>query len=150
MSTTATTTTTSNATRKVNGDVNGHVKQATLTLGGGELTESKSSSTNTYKANPFERVWRGNREGTIRMTAVPTFTDKYEERKWIKEHMAGAFRMWGKLGYGEGTAGHITVRDPVMPDHYWMVRLVYRSWSTASEACADCCRTPSACTHQGE
>lgn len=126
MSTTATTTTTVNATHKANGDANGHVKPATLTVGGGEPAKSKSN-TNTYKANlatnPFERVWRGNREGTIRMTAVPTFTDKYEERKWIKEHMAGAFRMWGKLGFGEGTAGHITVRDPVMPDHYWMVRL---------------------------
>jgi ribulose-5-phosphate 4-epimerase/fuculose-1-phosphate aldolase len=33
--------------------------------------------------------------------------------------MAAAFRYWGKLGFGEGTAGHITVRDPVLPDHYW-------------------------------
>ena len=70
--------------------------------------------------NPFERVWRGDKEGKIRMTGVPTFEDKYEERTWIKQHMAAAFRYWGKLGFGEGTAGHITVRDPVLIDHYWM------------------------------
>lgn len=70
--------------------------------------------------NPFQRVWRGDREGKIKMPGVPTFDDKYEERKWVKQHMAGCFRYWGKLGFGEGTAGHITVRDPVLTDHYWM------------------------------
>lgn len=35
-------------------------------------------------------------------------------------HMAAAFRYWGKQGYGEGISGHITVKDPVLPDHYWM------------------------------
>ena len=37
----------------------------------------------------------------------------------VQGHMAAAFRYWGKLGFGEGVAGHITVRDPVLPDHYW-------------------------------
>jgi hypothetical protein len=37
----------------------------------------------------------------------------------VQGHMAAAFRYWGKLGFGEGAAGHITVRDPVLPDHYW-------------------------------
>ena len=36
-------------------------------------------------------------------------------------HLAAAFRYWGKLGYGEGVSGHITIRDPVWPDHYWML-----------------------------
>ncbi|KAK7463628.1 hypothetical protein VKT23_006970 [Stygiomarasmius scandens] len=34
--------------------------------------------------------------------------------------MAAAFRYWGKLGFGEGVSGHITVRDPVLVDHFWM------------------------------
>lgn len=38
--------------------------------------------------------------------------------------MAAAFRFWGKLGYGDGVAGHITVRDPVLHDHYWWVSFV--------------------------
>jgi ribulose-5-phosphate 4-epimerase/fuculose-1-phosphate aldolase len=27
---------------------------------------------------------------------------------------------WAKQGFGEGVSGHITVADPVLPDHYWM------------------------------
>lgn len=34
--------------------------------------------------------------------------------------MAAGFRYWGKVGYGEGISGHITVKDPVLKDHYWM------------------------------
>lgn len=33
--------------------------------------------------------------------------------------MAAAFRVWGKMGFGDGNAGHITVRDPILPGHYW-------------------------------
>jgi len=51
---------------------------------------------------------------------VPTFTDKYAERLWAKQHMAGAFRIFAKLGYADGGAGHISLRDPVNPDHFWI------------------------------
>ncbi|RDB18235.1 Meiotically up-regulated gene 14 protein [Hypsizygus marmoreus] len=70
--------------------------------------------------HPFNKVWRGNKEGTIRLNGIPSFTDPYAEREWIKEHMAAVFRFWGKMGYGDGVAGHITVRDPVLPGYYWM------------------------------
>ena len=36
-----------------------------------------------------------------------------------QDHMAAAFRFWGKQGYGDGISGHITVRDPVLEGHYW-------------------------------
>ncbi|KAJ7680884.1 arad-like aldolase/epimerase [Mycena polygramma] len=68
----------------------------------------------------LERTYRGDKQGTIKLAGVPKFSNPYEERDWIKSHMAAAFRYWGKLGFGEGTSGHITVRDPVLPDHYWM------------------------------
>jgi hypothetical protein len=42
--------------------------------------------------------------------------------------MAASFRFWGKLGYGDGVAGHITVRDPILTDHFWSV-LDSNSWS---------------------
>ncbi|KAJ3999541.1 class II aldolase/adducin N-terminal [Lentinula boryana] len=70
--------------------------------------------------DPLRRAWRGNKEGTIELKTVPSFNSPYEEREWIKAHMAAALRYWGKMGFGEGIAGHITVRDPVLPDHYWM------------------------------
>ncbi|CAD6579326.1 MAG: hypothetical protein CYPHOPRED_000852 [Cyphobasidiales sp. Tagirdzhanova-0007] len=71
--------------------------------------------------NPLERTWRGNKKGTVRYQGYPDFkNDKYAERQWVKEHLAGAFQYWGKIGFGEGLSGHITVRDPVLEDHYWM------------------------------
>ncbi|KAK1228136.1 hypothetical protein PQX77_008819 [Marasmius sp. AFHP31] len=87
--------------------------------GGGHGT--KTSTHAELDKPPFERLWRGDKEGKISLTGIPKFEDKYEEREWIKSHLAAAFRFWGKQGYGiEGTAGHITVRDPVLTDHYWM------------------------------
>jgi ribulose-5-phosphate 4-epimerase/fuculose-1-phosphate aldolase len=43
-----------------------------------------------------------------------------EERKLRKEKLAGALRVFGKLGFSEGVAGHITVRDPEFTDHFWV------------------------------
>jgi len=52
--------------------------------------------------------------------SIPTFEDKYAERQWAKEHMAGAFRIFAKLGYTDGAGGHISLRDPVRPDCFWI------------------------------
>ncbi len=43
-----------------------------------------------------------------------------EERLARKQKLAGALRIFGRLGFGEGVAGHITVRDPEFPDHFWV------------------------------
>ncbi|KAK6463708.1 class II aldolase/adducin N-terminal [Scheffersomyces coipomensis] len=51
---------------------------------------------------------------------LPKFTDKYAEREWILQHMAAAFRVFARKGYTEGTAGHISVRDPVDPQTFWI------------------------------
>lgn len=45
----------------------------------------------------------------------PQFEDKYEEREYLKGRLAAAFRIFGKYGFDEGVAGHITLRDPVDP-----------------------------------
>ncbi|KAI9848790.1 MAG: hypothetical protein M1838_000371 [Thelocarpon superellum] len=50
----------------------------------------------------------------------PQFTDKYEERKYLKGRLALAFRIFGKYGFDEGVAGHITLRDPVDPTTFWV------------------------------
>lgn len=50
----------------------------------------------------------------------PEFKDKYDERRWCLEHLAGAFRVFGRKGYAEGSAGHISVRDPVDPETFWI------------------------------
>ncbi|KAF2233084.1 class II aldolase/adducin domain-containing protein [Viridothelium virens] len=50
----------------------------------------------------------------------PKFDNKYEERVYLKERLAAAFRIFGKFGFDEGVAGHITVRDPVERDTFWV------------------------------
>ncbi|CAH0040391.1 unnamed protein product [Clonostachys solani] len=59
-------------------------------------------------------------DAPIRLHEVPTFTDKYEERTWAKQQMAGAFRIFAKLGWADGASGHISLRDPVRPDCFWL------------------------------
>ena len=43
-----------------------------------------------------------------------------QERLWRKQRLALAFRIFGRLGFDEGVAGHITARDPERPDHFWV------------------------------
>lgn len=49
-----------------------------------------------------------------------TLEAKLEERAFLKFRLAQAFRIFGKLGYDEGVAGHVTVRDPIKPDCFWV------------------------------
>ncbi|EPQ58358.1 arad-like aldolase/epimerase [Gloeophyllum trabeum ATCC 11539] len=50
----------------------------------------------------------------------PAFSSKVDEREFLKFRLAQAFRIFGKQGYDEGIAGHITVRDPIKPDCFWV------------------------------
>jgi len=43
-----------------------------------------------------------------------------EERLHRKQQLAGALRVFGKFGFSEGVAGHITARDPEKTDHFWV------------------------------
>jgi len=48
------------------------------------------------------------------------FKNGYEEREYIKGRLAGAYRIFGHYGLNEGLAGHITVRDPIDPETFWV------------------------------
>lgn len=37
-----------------------------------------------------------------------------------KKKLSAALRLFGKFGFDEGVAGHITVRDPEHEDHFWV------------------------------
>jgi ribulose-5-phosphate 4-epimerase/fuculose-1-phosphate aldolase len=50
----------------------------------------------------------------------PTFDTVEEERQHRKERLTIALRMFGKFGFEEGVAGHITARDPELTDHFWV------------------------------
>ncbi|KAJ7062175.1 class II aldolase/adducin domain-containing protein [Mycena amicta] len=55
-----------------------------------------------------------------KMPGPPTFATKEEEREYIKFRLAQALRIFGNRGYDEGAAGHITVRDPIRSDCFWV------------------------------
>jgi ribulose-5-phosphate 4-epimerase/fuculose-1-phosphate aldolase len=42
------------------------------------------------------------------------------ERLHRKRQLAIAFRIFGRYGYDEGIAGHVTARDPEFPDRFWV------------------------------
>ena len=42
------------------------------------------------------------------------------ERQHRKERLAASFRLFGRFGFDEGVAGHITARDPERLDHFWV------------------------------
>lgn len=43
-----------------------------------------------------------------------------EERLHRKQRLALAFRIFGRFGFDEGVAGHITARDPGRRDQFWV------------------------------
>jgi ribulose-5-phosphate 4-epimerase/fuculose-1-phosphate aldolase len=51
---------------------------------------------------------------------LPKFATVQDERQHRKERLAAAFRLFGRFGFDEGVAGHITARDPEHADHFWV------------------------------
>ena len=43
-----------------------------------------------------------------------------DEQLHRKQRLAMAFRIFGRLGFDEGVAGHITARDPLREDCFWV------------------------------
>jgi ribulose-5-phosphate 4-epimerase/fuculose-1-phosphate aldolase len=51
---------------------------------------------------------------------LPQLNTPEEVRQDRKNKLAAALRLFGKFGFDEGVAGHITVRDPERTDHFWV------------------------------
>jgi len=51
---------------------------------------------------------------------MPKFDNLEDERQYRKERLAAGFRLFAKFGFEEGVAGHITARDPIEPDTFWV------------------------------
>jgi ribulose-5-phosphate 4-epimerase/fuculose-1-phosphate aldolase len=75
--------------------------------------------TTTQDASSIVASWQNSSQSTA-LPLPPTFETVEEERQYRKEKLAGALRVFGRLGFGEGVAGHITVRDPELTDHFWV------------------------------
>ncbi|KAK6981576.1 aldolase-II domain-containing protein [Favolaschia claudopus] len=73
-----------------------------------------SLTNGTQTVDAASKTFRG------RLPGPPSFDDKLQEREYIKFRLAQAFRIFGNRGYDEGVAGHITVRDPIKQDCFWV------------------------------
>src|SRR5439155_22660550 len=76
------------------------------TLGGGLHTRGRS--------DPMSESTRDER------WYLPKYDTVEEERLHRKQRLAAGFRLFGKFGFEEGVAGHITARDPEQLDHFWV------------------------------
>jgi len=56
----------------------------------------------------------------LKIRTYPKFASLEEERLYRKQHLAAAFRVFADRGFDEGVAGHISVRDPILTDHFWL------------------------------
>lgn len=56
----------------------------------------------------------------FRMGSLPVYDSLEEERQGRKERLAAAYRVFAKMGYDEGVAGHLTYRDPIQKDAFWV------------------------------
>ncbi|KAJ6102186.1 hypothetical protein N7486_004613 [Penicillium sp. IBT 16267x] len=55
-----------------------------------------------------------------RLHHIPRPATKEAERIWLLEQMAAAFRIFAKLGFADGSSGHISLRDPIEPETFWL------------------------------
>lgn len=61
-----------------------------------------------------------NPPGIEKMVNYPAFDTVEEKRHYLKRILAGAYRIFGKFGFSEGVAGHITCRDPEHKECFWV------------------------------
>lgn len=61
-----------------------------------------------------------NPPGIEKLVKYPSFDTVEQKRFYLKKILAGAYRIFGKFGFSEGVAGHITCRDPEHTDCFWV------------------------------
>lgn len=72
------------------------------------------------KVNPPQLQVQGKtKDGRkLKMRAPPKFDSLEDERLYRKQHLAAACRAFADRRFDEGVAGHISVRDPILTDHF--------------------------------
>lgn len=55
------------------------------------------------------------------LPGIPKHPAFEAQRQWMLGKMALAFRVFNRLGYIDGMAGHISIRDPEHPHTFWTV-----------------------------
>ncbi|CAK3919942.1 Hypothetical predicted protein [Lecanosticta acicola] len=82
------------------------------TNGNGQTTANKKRKMDFEKTANVEIGFHGPPE--------MEFKTQGEHREYVKARLAGAYRIFGHYALNEGVAGHITVRDPIEPETFWV------------------------------
>lgn len=90
-------------------NANANVSQSKTAVFGKKGTDMKSMA-----------VGARTQDGGVRVPTIPEFKTKEEEQRYCKEHLVAAFRVFADRGYDEGVAGHMSLRDPIRKDHFWI------------------------------
>lgn len=62
-----------------------------------------------------------NQRQPLDQVRIPQYSNPHDERAFRKLHQAAALRWLGAQGYNnEGAGGHVSVRDPILLDHFWI------------------------------
>ncbi|MEU6116001.1 class II aldolase/adducin family protein [Streptomyces sp. NPDC047117] len=56
----------------------------------------------------------------LQFAMPPTYPTVEAERRYRKERLAAALRLFGRYGFEEGVSGHLTARDPEFGDCFWV------------------------------
>lgn len=81
------------------------------------MTEIADLPTEAPPLSPFTASLRARIHN---LPTKPTNLTVEQERRWRQERLAGALRIFARLGYEEHLAGHISARDPELCDHFWI------------------------------
>ncbi|KAL4960426.1 class II aldolase/adducin N-terminal [Aspergillus stella-maris] len=79
-----------------------------------------ASTTRTDKPSQLQVLGKTKSGKTLKIRSYPKFDNLEDERLYRKQHLAAAFRLFADRGFDEGVAGHISVRDPILTDHFWI------------------------------
>ncbi|KAF6817842.1 class ii aldolase adducin domain-containing protein [Colletotrichum sojae] len=79
------------------------------------------SATTPPASGPVSALDSGTSTGRLkRLHEIPVPETKEAARRWQLEQMAAAFRIFARLGFSDGASGHISLRDPVDPETFWI------------------------------
>jgi len=79
------------------------------------ITYNNSTKSTTKHTSTTEVM---NTDGDL--PTINAGTTTAEIRQHRKQMLVAAFRIFAQFGFDEGLAGHITVRDPKLLDHFWV------------------------------
>ena len=75
---------------------------------------------NAHPARPRPSIEALPRSGNQPVYALPVPLPPEAERQHRRQRLAAAFRIFSRLGYEVGLAGHFSARDPIATDHFWV------------------------------